>query len=101
MGAQLNKVVRLHSGAESQNSLLSAHSLSSFMARGYCAILPPGKAIGKGFSMPVKVARRHTTYGTYRGLTVYRFWDLPPGLLTPRQLKREGLAVAPRQRPRA
>lgn len=51
--------------------------------------------------MPVKAASKHAVYGTYRGLTVYRFWDLPPGLLTPRQLKREGLAVAPRQRPRA
>ncbi|WP_331720791.1 3'-5' exonuclease (plasmid) [Streptomyces sp. NBC_01136] len=51
--------------------------------------------------MPAKAAGGHRDYGTYRGLTVYRFWDLPPGLLTPRQLKREGLAVAPRQRPRA
>jgi len=51
--------------------------------------------------MPTIATGRHAVYGIHRGLTVYRFWDLPPGLLTPRQLKREGLAVAPRQRPRA
>ncbi len=36
------------------------------------------------------------------GLPVYRFWDLPPGLFTPRQLRTmHGAVVGPGQQPRA
>lgn len=40
-------------------------------------------------------------FGQRNGLPVYRFWHLPPGLMTPRQLKRVGLTVGKRQRPAA
>lgn len=50
--------------------------------------------------MPAK-ASSPPVYGQRDGLPVYRFWHLPPGLMTPRQLKRAGLSVGKRQRPAA